>query len=166
MKKNIFVVPILSLVAGVISNLVFRVIVRIMDMIIYITTPEGQIIESGGNYNYIIFAISVVLIILMGILLRKWDFDKITIFKSVTVLAVYIVVILVVFGIYYETTETSTPGAVLLEMRLSYPFSVYESIRSIILGINRNMMDFWIDRIAIVLFPYVLVLFGKSRKES
>ena len=73
---------------------------------------------------------------------------------------------MVVFGIYYETTETSTPGAVLLEMRLSYPFSVYESIRSIILGINRNMMDFWIDRIAIVLFPYVLVLFGKSRKES
>ena len=65
MKKNIFVVPILSLVAGVISNLVFRVIVRIMDMIIYITTPEGQIMESGGNYNYIIFAISVVLIILM-----------------------------------------------------------------------------------------------------
>ncbi|CVI72776.1 hypothetical protein NDGK_02709 [Clostridiales bacterium CHKCI001] len=166
MKKNIFVVPILSLVAGVISNLVFRVIVRIMDMIMYITTPEGQIIESGGGYNYIIFAVSVVLIILMGILLRKWDFDKITIFKSVTVLAVYIVVILVAFSIYYEATETSTPGAVLLEMRLSYPFSVYESIRSIILGINRNMMDFWIDRIAIVLFPYVLVLFGKSRKES
>ena len=55
MKKNIFVVPILSLVAGVISNLVFRVIVRIMDMIIYITTPEGQIVEYSGNYNCSIF---------------------------------------------------------------------------------------------------------------
>lgn len=166
MKKNIFIVPILSLVAGVISNLVFRIIVWIMDMIMYITTPEGQIIESSVGYSYILFGISVVLIILMGILLRKWDFDKITIFKSVTVLAVYIVVISVAFGIYYRVTGTSTPEAILLQMRLSYPFSIYESIRSIILGININMMDFWIDQIAVVLFPYILVLFGRSRKVS
>ena len=162
MKKNIFVVPILSLVAYIISNLALRVIVLVMDL----TTPEGQVSEFGNNYNYILFGISIVLIILMGILLRKWKFDKITIFKSVTILAVYIILILGGFEIYANVTGNLTPGAVLLEMRLSYPFSVYESIRSIILGINRNMMDFWIDRIAIVLFPYVLVLFGKSRKES
>lgn len=106
------------------QGLLIRIIGRIVNLIIDLTTPEGLVVEMGSNTSYIIFGISVVLIILMGILLRKWDFDKITIFKSVTVLAVYIVVILIEFGIYYGVTETSTPEAILLEMRLSYPFSV------------------------------------------
>ncbi len=166
MKKNIFVVPILSLVAGIVQGLLIRIIGRTVNLITDLTTPEGQVVERGANTSYFIFGISIVLIILMGIMLRKWKFDKITIFKSVTILAVYIVLILGGFKIYANVTGNLTTEAILLEMRLSYPFSVYESIRSIILGININMMDFWINRIAIVLFPYVLVLFGKSRKES
>lgn len=162
MKKNIFTVPILSLVASIVLKLFIYIIAWIRN----IATPEGQPIVWGKGYIYGVFGASVVLLIFIGIMLRKRDFDKITIFKSATVLVAYMAIIWLVFRICTQITGSLTPNLLMLELNLSYPFFIYDSIRSVIASININMTDFWIDQIAMILFPYMLVFFGKSKNTS
>lgn len=157
MKKNIFTVLIFSLIASIVQTLCISIMVRIKDVL----ASEEQVMVWGTKENFIVFGISVILVLLIGIILRKRDLDKITIFKSVTVLAVYMIVMIAIQNIYTRMTGNPITPAGIVEIWLSYPFYVYDSIRSAILSININMADFWVDRIAMILFPYILVLFGK-----
>lgn len=157
MKKNMFTVLIFSLIASIVQTLCISIMVRIKDVL----ASEEQVMVWGIKENFIIFGISVILVLLIGVILRKRDLDKITIFKSVTVLAVYMIVMIAIQTIYTRMTGNPITPAGIVEIWLSYPFYVYDSIRSAILSININMADFWVDRIAMILFPYILVLFGK-----
>lgn len=161
MKKNIFIVPILSLIAGIVFLPLANYIVF---WIIDITTPESEMMYIGANHAYSIFGISIIIVIAIGMILRKKSFDKMTIFKSVTILVLYALIIYIANEIYWKFAGSNTlsPGA-LLEIRLHYPFAIYETLRSVVLTINIHALDIWIDKILVLLYPYVLVFFGKNK---
>lgn len=158
MKKELFIVPILSLIGG----LIFRPLVsRIIVWITNIMTPNSQMIQTANDV-YTICIACFIFIILVGVILRKKKFDRMTIFKSATILVVYILIIYVANELYFKFVNAETPS-IWLGILLHYPFSIYEIFGDILRNVGIN--EFVIN-ILVILYPYVFVLFGTGNRKT
>ncbi len=160
MKKELFIVPILSLIGG----LIFRPFVsRIIVWITSIMTPSGQTMQTANDV-YTICIACFIFIILVGIILRKKKFDRMTIFKSATILVVYILIIYVANELYFKFVNAETSG-IWLGILLRYPFSIYETLGDTLRIMNVGINEFVIN-LLVILYPYVFVLFGTGNGKT
>lgn len=153
MNKKLLKLPILTLIGG---------------MVFYILNFAIVFFGYGGTWSprltavmaYIPLALSMGILILIGMILRK-TYDRKDFLQSATLLVLYSIVILIFqqltlyLGIYNET----------IDFILYLPLTIFSIITSSLVKQSDSESINWMYLIASLFLPYIFVLFDKSSKR-
>ena len=154
MNKRLLRLPVLTLLGGI--------ILRIVDYITALTLIKGSsewTLEMGTTAFYIRLAISIILFVVIGIILRR-IYDRKTFVKSTTLLVIYSIVI---FALEQITQYFGTYSMIIYWMYI--PVEIFTSITSVLARVSTAESINWTYAIPSLFAPYLFVLFGKKSES-
>jgi hypothetical protein len=151
MNKEIFRLPLYTLIAGFILG-----IINLMTIRILISGTNEWTLEMGTTLFYIQLILSIVAFVIIGILLRK-KYNRTTFFKSATLLVIYSVIVLLLEQIMHYLGSYN-----LMNSYLYLPVSIFTIITSLLARIGNPKHLHWLHVIPSLLAPYLFLLFSKN----
>lgn len=154
MNKNVLKLPLLTLIGGIILRIIEFIAIRIR-----VSTIDPNA-EWGSEIFYVNLVSSLIIIVIIGMILRK-TYDKDIIFKSSTLLVIYSFIIWglseigAIFGIYS------------LFSILYLPTEIFNMISSVLIEIisPQDMVLFYLFIFIEKFAPFLFLLFYKKTES-
>lgn len=155
MNKRLLKLPILTLIGGIILRIINHIIILIM-----VRGKNEWTLEMGTMQFYIDLILSISIIVIIGLVLRK-TYDRKDFLKSATLLVVYSILILVVEQLIQYLGIYSVGFSLLFYL----PIEMFTIITSLLAKVSNGEVINWLYVLPSIFAPYLLVLFGKESKD-
>jgi len=151
MDKELFKLPVLTLLGGIVYRIVNFVIVLLM-----VRGSDEWTLEMGNIVFVVDLVMSVVIFIVIGIILCK-TYDRKTIFKSATLLVIYSIIVLIL----EQVTQHLGVYNIRISMWLYLPVEIFTIITSALARISSAESINWLYALPALFAPYLFLFFGK-----
>jgi hypothetical protein len=151
MNKEIFRLPLYTLIAGFILGIINLITIRIL-----IRGTNEWTLEMGSTVFYIELILSIIAFVFIGILLRQ-KYNRAVFFKSATLLVIYSAVVFILEQIMQYWGFYS-----MINSYLYLPVSIFTVITSLAARVSNLEHIKWLHVIPSIFAPYLFLLFSKN----